>query len=488
VTTPAASSAAGRFQGTDVLGWPIVGPILRWRHFRTALQLVLLLVAAIVVVHGFLGPEMASANLATVLTWVHYRGLLVIALLAAGNLFCTGCPMIRVRDWARRLHVPTRHWPARLRGKWIAIALFAAVLFAYELFDLWSLPRGTAYLVLAYFAVAIGVDLVFTGASFCKHVCPIGQFNFLTSTVSPLEVQVRSAETCGSCCTADCVAGHRAAGPSTPVVQRGCELGLYLPAKVGNLDCTFCLDCVQACPYDNVVVGTRAPGLELADARRRSAIGRLVDRPDLVVLVLLFVFGAVMNAFGMITPVYRVEQWLTTMLGGAPEAVVLGILFAAVVVAAPFGVVGGAAAATRILTADTRSSWRVAARYAYALVPLGVCLWTAHYAFHLLTGALTVVPVTQSAAIDLAGWPMLGEPLWRWAGVRPGAVFPIQLGFAIFGAVGSAGVAHVISLQEYPRRPARATLPWVAAIAVLTAAAIWVLFQPMEMRGVGFGG
>ena len=31
--------------------------------------------------------------------------------------------------------------------------------------------------------------------------------------------------------------------PATrPVVARGCELGIFLPAKVGNLDCTLCFD------------------------------------------------------------------------------------------------------------------------------------------------------------------------------------------------------------------------------------------------------
>ena len=43
-------------------------------------------------------------------------------------------------------------FPRWLRTKWIGIALFVAVLFSYELFDLWALPRATAYLVLAYFA------------------------------------------------------------------------------------------------------------------------------------------------------------------------------------------------------------------------------------------------------------------------------------------------------------------------------------------------
>ncbi len=42
------------------------------------------------------------------------------------------------------------------------------------------------------------VDSVFKGASFCKYVCPIGQFHFVHALVSPLEVKVRELlEVCG---------------------------------------------------------------------------------------------------------------------------------------------------------------------------------------------------------------------------------------------------------------------------------------------------
>ncbi len=127
-------------------------------------------------------------------------------------------------------------------------------------------------------------------------------------------------------------------------------------------------------------------------------------------------------------------------------------------------------------------------RYAYGLVPFGFGMWLAHYGFHLLTGALTVVPVTQSAAIDLMGWAALGDPLWRWVGMRPGAVFPIQLGCILLGTLGSLAVMHDISLQDYPDRSARATVPWGIVVLLLAATAIWILFQPMEMRGIGLGG
>jgi polyferredoxin len=475
--------------GVDLLRWPLLGRLLRWRHARTSLQLVLLAAAAIVVLHGLFGPDIAPGNLATVLTWVHYRGLLVVALLAAGNFFCAGCPFVLVRDWGRRLHAPTQLWPKRLRGKWIAIVLFVAVLFSYELFDLWALPRGTAYLVLAYFGAALAIDLVFKGGTFCKHLCPIGQFNFVASTVSPLELRIREAATCQSCRTSDCITGRRSPEAPNLIVQRGCELGLYLPAKVGNIDCTFCLDCVHACPHDNIAIAVRTPGLELVDARRRSGIGRLGNRPDIALLSVLFVFGALLNAFAMVAPVHQVERWLAELVGSPSESLVLGCLFVFGLGVAPVLLLGTAAGVTRILARDAAMSvGRVAMRYSYGLVPLGFGVWLAHYGFHLLTGALTVVPVTQSAAIDLMGWAALGEPLWRWAGMRPGVVFPIELGCILLGMTGSLAVMHLISLRDYPDRSRRATVAWALVVVLLAAAAIWILFQPMEMRAIGSTG
>ena len=474
--------------GSDVLRWPVLGRFLRWRRARTTLQLVLLVVAVAVLLHGFLGPQLAPKNLATVATWVHYRGLLVIALLAAGNLFCTGCPFVLVRDAGRRAHRPTRTWPRWLRTKWIGLGLFVAVLFSYELFDLWALPGATAYLLLGYFGAALAVDVVFKGASLCKYLCPIGQFNFAASTLSPLELQVRDMATCRTCHTVDCIKGTRAPG-SDRVVQRGCELGLYLPLKTGNLDCTFCLDCVQACPHDNIALAMRTPGVELAETRRFSGIGRLAHRPDIAALAVLFAFGGLMNAFAMVGPFYRLEEWLSQAAGGLSEPPVLAALFAVGLVGVPLTMITAAAAFTKRLAEPTsRSTWRIAVRYAYVLIPFGFGVWLAHYGFHFLTGALTIVPVTQSAAIDVFGWPVLGDPLWRWTGMRPGSVYPIQLGFVLLGTLGSLALAYRISEQDYPARAARATLPWSIVAIVLAVAALWMFSTPMEMRGVRLGG
>lgn len=472
-----------------MLRWPVIGALLRWRRLRTASQIVLLLVAIVVVLHGLLGPQLAPSNLSTVLSWIHYRGLLIGALLAAGNVFCGACPMILVRDIGRRVHRPSRHWPHWLRRKWLAIALFAGVLFAYELFDLWALPAATAWLVLGYFGAALVVDTTFSGAAFCKHVCPVGQFNFIASTLSPLEVGVQDASVCESCKTFDCIKGRRDEQSPTTIVQRGCELGLFLPAKVGNLECTFCLDCVQACPHDNVAIAFRVPGEELIDDRQRSVIGRLSKRADLAALALLFTFGALLNAFAMIGPVYAVEEWLAREMGTSIETPVLGVLFVVALAIVPVALCGAAALVTRALApASTLNIAEIAVRFAYALVPFGVGVWLAHYGFHFLTGIGTIVPVSQTAVIDATGRALLGSPDWRWLGMRPGSVFPLQIGATLLGALGSLVLVRQLADSDRDNLGPRAAIPWSLLVVSLAGIALWILTQPMEMRGTWLGG
>ena len=364
----------------DLLHHALVGPVIGWRHLRRVLQLTLRAAGASVVLHGLFGPQIAPRNLATVLTSIHWRGLLLIALLAFGNLFCASCPMMLVRDAGRRVVHPRLRWPRALRTKWLGLGLLVVALASYEWFDLWELPRATAWIVLGYFGVALAVDLLFAGASFCKYLCPVGQFDFVASTVSPTQLEVRDISTCRTCRTSDCIKGRYSADEPARLEQRGCELGLFLPAKVGNLDCTMCFDCVRACPHDNIALATRVPGVEWLESRRRSGLGRLDRRVDIAALALVFTFGALLSALAM-----------------TPASSPLTLLAVAGLALVPVALLSTAASLSVV----------------YALVPFGFGVWLAHYGFHLFTGVLTVVPVTQSAAIDLLGWAALGEPAWR---------------------------------------------------------------------------
>src|SRR5215475_5832152 len=164
-------------------------------------------------------------------------------------------PFSLFRELCRRLRLHQHSWPRALRSKRFALALLVVFFWAYEAFSLWDKPVWTAWLIINYFLIALSIDALFSGASFCKYVCPIGQFQFVTSLVSPLEVKVRKADVCAGCKTHDCLRGNSH--------QPGCQMDLYLPRKSGNFDCTFCLDCVRACPHDNIGLMPGRPGAEI---------------------------------------------------------------------------------------------------------------------------------------------------------------------------------------------------------------------------------
>ena len=314
------------------------------------MQSVFFLAAAAVVIDGLSGPRMTPMNLAGVLPWVHWRGLVVLALLFAGNLFCMACPFMLPRTAARRWLHPVRRWPAFLRSKWLAVTLFLTYLWTYEAFSLWNSPAVTAWIVIGYFLAAFVVDGLFRGASFCKYVCPLGQFNFVHSLLSPLEIKVRKQTTCQSCRTFDCIRGNEK--------QRGCELYLFQPKKAGNFDCTFCLDCIQSCPHDNVALLPVVPGSTMLADPYRSSLGRLSGRLDLAALVLIVVFGAFANALAMIQPFAAFESRFAAMAG---RPLLIAIFIAAGVVVIPAVAVWACAALSRRSTAPRQSMRAVAA-------------------------------------------------------------------------------------------------------------------------------
>jgi hypothetical protein len=452
------------------------------------------------------------------------------------------CPFMlprRAGRWLReRVFRGGRPVPSGLR-KWLAIALLVVFFYCYELFSLWASPWLTAWLILGYFVTAFTVDTFFRGAAFCKHVCPVGQFNFFGSLVSPLEIRTRRPATCAACRTKDCITAgstvmlsgsasqlslrkntgeaSRVAGDSSldsrrhdgPGVDplrmtsravhrvesrsgggRGCELWLFQPRKAGNMDCTFCLDCIHACPYDNIGMMGRVPTSELWIDPYRSGIGRFSVRSDLIALVLLFSFGAFINAFAMIKPVYGLQAQLTAWLGTGARAPGLAIIFLIGLIVLPAALVTLAGLGTHLLTGPDRLSVSTAiGRYAYALVPMGFGMWVAHYAFHFLTGGLTVVPVVQSFLADIGLFG--GRVSWGLGLLVPVEwLFPIEAILLYLGATGSLIAAFQVARDQLGDRGpgarqamVQAALPWVILVLLMLAAGLWILIQPMEMRG-----
>ena len=221
--------------GSDVLRWPVIGGFLRWRHARTTLQLLAAprcrvswssTACSVPRSRPPISPRSSRGS--------HYRGLLVIVLLAAGNFFCMGCPFVLVaRRRAAGSARPGCAGRAACAPSGSASPSSSPCSSATSCSICGRCPRATAFLALAYFGAALAIDLVFSGATFCKYLCPIGQFNFVASTVSPLEVRVREPETCRTCRTVDCIKGRRQPGAPHLVTAAGMRAAA-LPALEGR--------------------------------------------------------------------------------------------------------------------------------------------------------------------------------------------------------------------------------------------------------------
>ncbi len=137
---------------------PILGKFLRWKHMRLTLQLLVGGLAGIVIYDGLHGPQVASMNLAGVLPWIHWRGIVILGLLLAGNISCMACPLTLLKPVTRRWFPATCEWPRFLSNKWLALSLLALFLWSYEAFSLWNSPRLTAWITVSYFLVAFAID------------------------------------------------------------------------------------------------------------------------------------------------------------------------------------------------------------------------------------------------------------------------------------------------------------------------------------------
>lgn len=464
-----------RHQLFDLFRVPILGRILRSKAFRRGMQVVMLILAIAVLLDGFLGPQLSPMNLAGVLPWTHWRGFTVIALLITGNLFCMVCPFMLVRDFGRRWLPAKWTWPRSLRNKWLAALLLALYFWAYEAFSLWNSPWLTAWIILSYFLAALLIDGFFQGGNFCKFVCPIGQFHFVQSLLSPLEVKVREPDVCRSCKTFDCIRGRSE--------QRGCELKLFQPKKKGNMDCTFCMDCVAACPHDNVGLIGVTPGKELWTGEQRSSIGPFASRFDLAVLVLILVFGALANAAGMIAPVAALLD-RARFLFDLQRPVIIALFLAVGMFLIPGFIVWMAGFLSRRLGRLQVPLKPFISDFAMTMAPLGFAMWLAHFVFHLFTGSHMPVPVIKRIALDLH-LTFLGKPDWGIASWAVPQLLDFEILFLDLGLLVSLYAGWRVA-QRYNNSKNRCLLiftPWSLVYILFFLVAIWIIFQPMDMRG-----
>ncbi len=481
---------------------------IRWKYARFIFQLPLLILALMVIIDGFTGRQLAPRNVATTSVWLHYRGLVVLALALVGNAFCAACPLMLTRGASRRLErfLPSKlAWPSFLKNKYLVLIITFFYLFSYEYFDLWASPWLTAWLAIGYFGTALVIDTLFSAGTFCRFVCPLGNFNFIFSSASPTQIRAKDHDVCRSCEHKPCLQGRYSAKskpshlplqtnganqvafiPITEIINQngsgffpGCETDLFVPTMQSNMDCTNCFNCVRACPYDNVALVTRSPAWEWIrnpwQKRGRLAVS---------LFGISLTFWGLLNAVAMISPFFILAETVARALNTSNEFLLLSSLFIIVTVVG-LGVTTLFTSFADFIGGKGFKPKQALERWAYVVVALGFGFWGAHYIFHFLTGALSIIPVFQHF-FELRGFAV--DPNWRLSQFVPSAwLFPINAAITSVYSLIAMYVVVRISLRDFGRKGVLVMWPMLMFVLLFAVVGILILAQPMEMRGTILG-
>jgi hypothetical protein len=230
------------------------------------------------------------------------------------------------------------------------------------------------------------------------------------------------------------------------------------------------------------------PGTQLVQiARSSNRRIKFFGRFDVAVLIFLLVFAAFVNAGGMVLPVQAWEQSLRTNLRVESMQPILAVLYILSIIIVPALLVTACVWLSKRF-GGIRAGWRkTISTFAPAFVPVGFSMWLIHFSYHLLSGGQTAVPVIQRAAMDI-GIKILGTPNWSLSSTMPsfdwlpslefivldlGLLFTLYIGWRIASRF-RLSFAHTLRLNA----------PWASLAVVLYAIGVWIIFQPMQMRGM----
>ncbi len=246
------------------------------------------------------------------------------------------------------------------------------------------------------------------------------------------------------------------------------------------------MDCIHACPHQNVGIIAVVPAGDLILDRHRSSVGRFSRRADIAALVALLVFGAFVNAAGMIAPFASWTDFVRGRISSDSIVPVVTAIFFAALLLVPAVLLSLCGASSKLL-GGIQVRWKeVTCVFVMALIPLGFSMWIAHYSYHLASGIHNIQPVLQRILTDL-GMHAFGNPNWTVSSLAWMDSFPsLQILLLDLGLLFTLYIAWRVSLRFANRagRAVRILIPWAGLALLLYVVGVWIILQPMEMRGM----
>jgi len=315
-------------------------------------------------------------------------------------------------------------------------------------------PRVTGWVLLGLFLLATGLSLVFERRAFCNYLCPIGGFTGIYAQTAPVELRVIDKEVCAAHSKKSC--------------YQSCPWGQYPVALRDSAACGLCMECLRACPKDNLAVSLRPFSADLAQPRPKARLDEAFLA--LVMLGSALAFAAVfVGPWGWLkAAAFQIGSlpWVGYTLGFlALNLLVLPGLFLLAIwmdlrLSGPRPSSGSKAALRRL-----------AGVQAQALLPLGLMSWIAFTVSFALPKISTVLDVLSDPLGW--GWNLLGTAGVNWSPDVSGFSPVLQAGLLVLGLFWSGEVAR--RLAQNDGAATRGALPVLGFCLVYTLAMLWLL-------------
>ena len=447
---------------------------LRWlfksRWFPLLALIFNLFIFVIILLAGFIGGYSAgNYNFGIMLVWILWWVLLMLFLVPFfSRAWCMVCPFPLFSDWFQRsklFEVNTSKpkglnlkWPKPLKNMWVMNIGFLVTTFFSGFFTV--RPYATFVLLGGIILLAFIIGLIFEKRTFCLYICPVSGFQGLYSQFAMSEIRSKNQEICQAHKLKTCYLGNEKG--------YGCPWLLTPFDFQKNTYCGMCLECFKSCPYDNMGLFLRPPGLDLLVDSKREPKGLDEAWKAFIMLGIAIVFYlSFQGPWGFLKDMARAKT-----IKGYLAYIVLHTVFNLLVIPGIFWIF---AYLSKLLSGNKEIPVkRVLTNFAYTLVPLGMGVWIGFSLGIILPNGSYILHILSDPFAF--GWNLLGTANFPWTPVFTGLLGYLQGFTLVIFYLFALAYGYKIAIRLYPDLPqaSRGFIPIGIFLTTVTLFFLWL--------------
>ncbi len=421
----------------------------RWPQF--VLRALTLAGFIFTILSGLWGSRVGSHNFAIIFVWIAWWSALKLFFIPlGGRTWCSICPIPLPGEWLQNKGIlrsrgaqtqPGKRWPRFWRNTWLPV--FGFVLVGWFGAVILTSPQATAFVLLGLFLLATVLSLIYERRAFCRYVCPIGGFTGLYARLAPPIIQVMQPSLCAIHTPKTC--------------YEVCPWGQYPLALKTSANCGLCMECLRACPHENISLSLRPWGAELPSAAKMGL--------DDVFLALTMLTTAAIDAVIFLGPWGALKSAAYTV--GSPAWGIFAVSFLLLTLGIMPALYTLVVWIAQRMRKERFSFKRSLAYYGPILLPLGLMSWMAFTLAFASTKSSYLLPVLSDPLGW--GWNLLGLTNRVSTGQTSSFSLALQTLLLAGGAMSAVETARKLS------RSTRESIPLLAFIATYTWIMLWLL-------------